>query len=89
MQIHSGYDLLALKQCLKNHDVAPIVIEAVVQFYTESGLDEPSEDCDDFPLESIILANSILSDEIDFFPTQIFYQWSELKALAYGSLSQR
>ena len=26
LQIHSGYDLLALKQCLKAHDVAHVVI---------------------------------------------------------------
>ena len=48
-QIHSGYDLMALKHCLKVHDVAPVVVKAVFQFYTESGVDEESEDCDDFP----------------------------------------
>ena len=58
-QIQSGYDLLALKRCLKARDVAPIVVEAVVQFYTESGIDERSEECNDFPLESIITANGI------------------------------
>ena len=51
-QIQSAYDLLALKRCLNAHSVAPIVVKAVVQFYTESGVDEQSEDCDDFPLES-------------------------------------
>ena len=48
------------------HSVAPIVVEAVVQFYTESGVDEQSEDCDDFPLESITAA-TIIYESIDFY----------------------
>ena len=65
-QIQNNFDLLALKMCLKAHDVAPIVIEAVVQFYIESGIDERSEECNDFPLESIIAANG-LYETIDFY----------------------
>ena len=59
LQIQSGYDLLALKRCLKSHDVAPIVVKAVVQFYTESGVDEHSEDREDLPIESIVTAKGI------------------------------
>jgi hypothetical protein len=40
LQFQSGYDLLALKKCLKAHNVPSIVVEAVVQVYTESGIDE-------------------------------------------------
>ena len=43
-QIQNSFDLLALKTCLKAHDVAHIVVEAVVQFYIESGIDERSEE---------------------------------------------
>ena len=63
------------------HDIAPIIIKAVVQFYTESGVDEQSEDCNDFPLESIIAANSIF-ETVDFYNPDL--EWSELQALAYG-----
>ena len=65
-QIQNSFDLLALKTCLKAHDVAPIVVEAVVQFYIESGIDERSEECNDFPLESIIAANGFY-ETIDFY----------------------
>ena len=51
--------IFSFKRCLKARNVAPIVIEAVVQFYTESGIDEQSEECNDFPLESIVTANGI------------------------------
>ena len=64
-QIQSCYDLLALKRCLNAHGVTPIVVEVVVQFYTEAGVDELSQDSDDFPLESIIAANGIY-ESIDF-----------------------
>ena len=40
VQIQNSFDLLALKRCLKAHNVAPVVVEAVVQFYTESRTDE-------------------------------------------------
>ena len=63
LQIQSGFDLLALKRCLKAHDVAPAVINAVVHFYTES---EMSEDCDDFLLESIVTAYGIY-ETVDFY----------------------
>ena len=66
LQIQSGYDLLALKRCLKAYDVAPVVVEAVVQFYTESGIDEHSEDCADLPIESIVTANGIF-EAVDFY----------------------
>ena len=65
-QIQNSFDLLTLKTCLKVHDVAPIVVEAVVQFYTESGIDERSEECNDFPLESILAANGIY-EAVDFY----------------------
>ena len=55
-----------MKRCLKAHDVDPIVVEAVVQFYTESGVEELSEDCNDFPLEFIVTANGIY-ESIDFY----------------------
>ena len=48
-----------VKRFLKAHDVAPTLVEAVVQFYIESGIHESSEECDDFPLESIVTANGI------------------------------
>jgi hypothetical protein len=53
---------------LKAHNVAPIVIEAAVQFYTESGIHvhEQREECNDFPLESIVTANSIF-EAVDFY----------------------
>ena len=57
-----------MKKCLKAHDVAPAVIEGVVQFYTESGGDEHSKDCNDFPFKSIILANGIF-ESVDFYHT--------------------
>ena len=59
LEIQSGYDLLALKRCLKARDVAPIVVEAVIHFYTKSGIDEQSEEYNDFPLESIVTANGV------------------------------
>ena len=59
LQVQSGYDLLALKRCLKAHNVAPVVVEAVVQVYTESRIDGQSEERNDFPLESIVIANGI------------------------------
>ena len=65
-QIQSGFDLLALKRCLKAYDVAPAVIGAVVHFYTESGVDVQSEDCIDFPPESIVTANGIF-EAVDFY----------------------
>ena len=37
-----------------------------VQFYTECGVDEWGEDCDDFPLESIVTANGIF-ESTDFY----------------------
>ena len=70
LQIQSGYDLLALKRCLMAHDVTPIVVEAVIQFYTESGVDERSEDFVDFPLESIVTASEIF-EAIDFYNTHL------------------
>ena len=70
LQIQSSYDLLALKRCLKAHDVAPIVVEAVMQFYIESGIHELSEECDDFPLESIVTANGIF-ETVDFYHPDI------------------
>ena len=54
-----------MKRCLKAHDVTPAVVEAVVQFY-ESGVDKLNEDCDDFPLESIITATGIF-EAVDFY----------------------
>ena len=87
-QIESGYDLLALKRCLKAHDVAPIVIEAIVQFYTESGIDEQSEECNDFPLESIT-ANGIF-EVVDFYHPDLESGLnSKHWLMAYGSQSQR
>ena len=67
LQIQTSFDLLALKRCLKAHSVAPV---AVVQFYTGSGicLHEQSEECNDFPLESILTANGIF-ETVDFFTT--------------------
>ena len=73
LQIQSGFDRLALKRCLKAHDETPAVVEAGVQFYTESGVDELSEDCNDFPLESIVTANGIFK-AVDFYHTE----WSQL-----------
>ena len=61
LQIQSGYDLLALERCLKAHDVAPVVVKAVVQFYTDR-----SEDCDELPLEPIVPANGI-SEAVYFY----------------------
>ena len=66
LQIQSGFDLLALKRRLKAHDVTPAVIKGGVQFYTESRIDEQSEDCNDFPFESTILANGIF-ESVDFY----------------------
>ena len=43
------------------HNVAP---KAVMQFCT--GIDEPIEDCNDFPLESIVAANGIF-EAVDFY----------------------
>ena len=54
-----------MKRCLKAHDVTPAIVEAVVQFY-ESGVYELNEDCDDFPLESIITAKGIF-EAVDFY----------------------
>ena len=54
--------MLALKRCLNAHDVAPAVIDAVVQFYTISGVDEMS----DFPLQSIVTACGIYK-MVDFY----------------------
>ena len=65
-EIQSGYDLLALKRCLNAHNIAPIVVKAVVQFYTESGINEQSEECNDCPLESIITANDIF-EAVNFY----------------------
>ena len=62
-QIQNTFDLLALKRCLKTHNVAPIVVEAIVQFYIEY---EQSEECNDFPLESIVTANGIF-EAVDFY----------------------
>ena len=69
LHIQSGFDLLALKRCLKAHDVTPAVVEAVVQFY-ESGVDELNEDCDDFPLESNITASGIF-EGVDFYHSDL------------------
>ena len=66
LEILSSYDLLALKRCLNAHNVAPIVVKAVVQFYTETGVNEPSEECNDCPLESIITANDIF-EAVNFY----------------------
>ena len=54
---------------MKAHDVAPIVVEAVVHFYTESGVEEHSEDYEDFP-ESIVTANGIF-EAVDFYNSDI------------------
>ena len=68
LQIQGGYDLLALKGCLKAHNVAPIVVEAIIQFYTESGITEESSD-NDLPSESIV-ANGIF-EAVDFYNPEL------------------
>ena len=51
---------------LNSKYVAPAVIEGVVQFYTESGVDEDCKDCNDFTLVSIVIANGIF-EAVDFY----------------------
>ena len=81
-QIQSS-NLLALKRCLKTHDVAPVVVEAVVQFYTESGIDEQGEIAMILPLSLLLLQMAFLKQYT--FTTL----WSKLQTLAYGSQAQR
>ena len=49
IQIQSSHDLLALKRCLKTHNIAHTVIEAVVKFHVDSGIDEQSDESEDIP----------------------------------------
>ena len=60
LHIQNSYDLLALKTCLKSHSVSLKVIEAVVKYYIDLGIDEWNEVCDVIPLASLALAVSIV-----------------------------
>ena len=60
LHIQKSYDLLALKTCLKNHSVSLKVIEAVVKYYIDLGIDEWNEVCDVISLASLAFAVSIV-----------------------------
>ena len=49
-----------MKTCLKSHSVSLKVIEAVVKYYIDLGIDERNEVCDVIPLASLALAVSIV-----------------------------
>ena len=60
LHIQNSYDLLALKRCLKSHNISLKVIEAAVKYYIESGIDELNQVCDVIPLSSLALAESVV-----------------------------
>ena len=59
------------------------MLECVVQFYTESGINEQSEECNGCPLESITTANDIF-EAVNFYHPDLESAWFQLKTLAYG-----
>ena len=79
VHIQNSYDLLALKTCLKSHDILPKVIEAVVRYYVDSGINELDEDGVDIPHESLLTAEGIVK-VVDFENPQLIdglssYHW--------------
>ena len=60
LQIHNSYNFLALKRCLKSHNISFKVIKAVAQYYIDTGINELNEVCDVIPLASLALAESIV-----------------------------
>ena len=80
VQIESGYDLLALKQCMQTHGVAPTVIDTVVRYYIDAGIDVLNDGVhDDVPVDSLALAEEVV-EPIDFDNSDIVdglssYHW--------------
>ena len=79
LQVENSYDLLALQRCLKNHDISPKVVQAVVEHYVHEGVDELCEVvCDDIEssVESSALAESIFNAvNFDLVSGLTSYHW--------------
>ena len=79
LHIQNSDDLLTLKRCLKSHNISLKVIEAVVKYYIDLGIDELNEISDVVPLASLALTVSLV-ESIDFDDPKIVdglnsYHW--------------
>ena len=63
--METGHDLLALCRCLKSRDVSAKVVDAVVKYYHEEGVDLLDDSSTVLPLHSLALGVSI-ANSIDF-----------------------
>ena len=59
LQVETAHDLLALCRCLKSRDVSAKVVDAVVKYYREQGVDLLDDTSAVLPLHSLALALSI------------------------------
>ena len=79
LQVETGYDLLALYRCLKSRDVPTKVVDAVVKYYRDEGVELFDDSSVVLPLHSLALAvsisNSIEFDDPELVDSLSKYHW--------------